>query len=169
MILIAFERGYKIIDGELYNTKTGNKLKSKLKKQKCGYKTYVFTLSLSKYYKPTINVHRLVAYQKFGNKMFEEGIEVRHLDGDSLNNKEDNIALGTKSENAMDKDPKVRLSAAITASTKNRKFTDKKMEEIRLFYNKGGTYKTTMEKFNITSKGTLHYILNTKYQTKIGE
>ena len=33
-----------------------------------------------------VAIHRLQAYKKFGDKIFEKGIVVRHLNGDSKNN-----------------------------------------------------------------------------------
>lgn len=64
----------------------------------------------------TIVVHRLQAYQKFGEKIFEKGIEVRHLNSNSLDNSYDNIGIGTSSDNSLDKPKHVRQNAAITAS-----------------------------------------------------
>jgi len=40
-----------------------------------------------------VGVHRLVAYQKFGDALFVEDIQVRHLDGNHLNNAWNNIAV----------------------------------------------------------------------------
>ena len=97
--------------------------------------------------------------------MFEVGIQVRHLDGDSLNNEYTNITIGTNTKNQLDKPPEVRLSIAINASNKIRRFSDKELETIREFHSYSNSYKETMETFGIKSKGSLHYILNTKYQT----
>lgn len=41
-------------------------------------------------------VHRLQAYQKFGERVFEPRMVVRHLDGNSLNNSWENIGIGTR-------------------------------------------------------------------------
>lgn len=49
-----------------------------------------------------VAVHRLQAYVKFGNKLYEPGIEVRHLNGNAFDNRYDNIAIGTHSQNMMD-------------------------------------------------------------------
>ena len=49
-----------------------------------------------------VRVHKLQAYQKYGDAVFEENIQVRHLDGNYDNNSWDNIALGTQSDNMMD-------------------------------------------------------------------
>jgi len=52
-----------------------------------------------------VYVHRLQAYQKFGLKLFEPGIEVRHHpDPDKANNHVDNIQIGTRAQNNHDKD-----------------------------------------------------------------
>lgn len=56
----------------------------------------------------TVRVHRLQAFHKFGNRMFEPGLEVRHLDNDSSNNSRDNIGLGTHQENCLDVPVEVR-------------------------------------------------------------
>lgn len=45
-------------------------------------------------------VHGLVAAAFHGPR--PEGLEVRHLDGDKLNNRADNLAYGTRSDNARD-------------------------------------------------------------------
>jgi hypothetical protein len=109
-------------------------------------------------------VHKLVAYQKYGLKSFEPDTHIRHIDGNSLNNLESNIALGTASDNMMDKSAEEREAQSVRAATKLRKFTDTEMDEIRSTH---VNYKDTMARYGITSKGTLHYILNADYKTKV--
>ena len=86
LLIETFEKGYRIIDGIIYNP-DGKILKGYVGKR--GYRRF------SPVRTNHVKVHRLVAYQKFGDALFEEGIEVRHLDNNKLNNSEDNIALGT--------------------------------------------------------------------------
>jgi hypothetical protein len=50
----------------------------------------------------TRTVHRLVATAFFGEPPTPEHVDVRHLDGDCGNNKLDNLAWGTRSENMRD-------------------------------------------------------------------
>ena len=50
-----------------------------------------------------------------------------------------------------------RLKYALNATKHVRKY-DK--QEVRDYYNSCKSYAKTMEKFNISSKGTLHFILN---------
>ena len=69
---------------------------------------YIHTKNVCSYYAFRIRkhgyfyVHRLCAYQKFGDNMFEPGIQVRHKNSDSLDNTPDNILLGTPKENSHD-------------------------------------------------------------------
>lgn len=103
-----------------------------------------------------IEIHRLQAFQKYGEKLFEKGVQTRHLNGDRLDNSWDNIAIGTQSENMMDIPKHIRVAKALFASSKLRKYN--KLEVIE-YYNTTKSYSKTMIKFNISSKGTLHYIL----------
>ena len=104
-----------------------------------------------------INAHRLQAYQKFGDKVFEKGIVVRHLDGDKTNFSYKNIEIGTQSDNMMDRSKEDRLAHSLKATAKVRKY-DKL--EVREFHKTSKSYKKTMEHFGISSKGTLSHILN---------
>jgi hypothetical protein len=104
-----------------------------------------------------VAVHRLQAYQKYGDKLFEKGILVRHKDGNPLNNSWDNILIGTQSENQMDIPKQIRVKRAKNASSHLKKY---KNEEIKEFHKESKSYSETMKKFNISSKGTLWHILN---------
>ena len=106
-----------------------------------------------------VSIHRLQAYQKFGDDIYEEGIEVRHLDGIRTNNSYENIEIGTSSDNKFDIPIEIRK---IKSSDANKKYSDELVLEIKEYYNSGHTYKETMEKFNISSKGTLSYIINNR-------
>lgn len=66
-----------------------------------------------------IPVHRLIGYQKFGDIIFNVGMQVRHLDDDYTNNSMSNIDVGTQSDNMMDVPPDVRLSRAKHAASFN--------------------------------------------------
>lgn len=77
------------------------------------YKTPYKVISL--YFKGRMTqvlVHRIIGYLKFGDKIFEKGKQIRHLDSNSLNNKWENILLGTQSENEMDKPLHVRINTS---------------------------------------------------------
>lgn len=106
-----------------------------------------------------IFVHRLQAYQKFGEAMFMDGIEVRHKDNNHLNNGEDNILLGTKSENMMDLPEEFRIKRAKRAASFLRALTDDQVREIRRLSAAGVTYNTLVEQFGV-AKGTISYVVN---------
>ena len=151
LVLLAVEKGYVVHkDGHVSSNKTEN---LKLKTHKQGYKT--FTIRVSKTQKMTLTVHRLQAYQKYGDKVFDENLEVRHLNGNPGDNSFDNIVLGTHQENMLDIDKETRRRMASNANKKYRN-----VSEIREYYNDVKSYSKTMEHFGISSRGTLHFILH---------
>lgn len=152
----AIRRGYYVSNGEVFSPYRKEALVTRVTTK--GYKTFNFQSN-------PVHIHRMVAYQKFGKVILDDKVQVRHKDGNRLNNLEDNILIGSQSDNMLDIPVHIRESSAIKASTKIRKFSDKEMEDIRTFHN--GSYKETMEMFNISSKATLHRILNTNYVTKV--
>lgn len=118
-----------------------------------GYKHFKFRIEGENY---SCSAHRLQAYQKFGEQIYNSGTVVRHLDGDQNNNHIENIAIGSSSDNYMDQSPEVRKARAEHASSFVKKHDH---EDIKKYHEKHGSYQKTMEYFNISSKGTLHFIL----------
>ena len=107
-----------------------------------------------------LTAHRLVAYQKYSEKLYEDGVMVRHLDGNKLNNTYDNIILGSNRDNCIDIPSEKRLAKAINASKKTIKYD---ADEVYNFYIEcKKSRKKTQEHFNISSSGTLHYILKNR-------
>jgi len=153
----AYNDGYRVVNQVIYNPR-GKILKGSVNNR--GYRAF-------KPYKESLNipVHRLVAYQKYGSKMFDSGIEVRHLDNDKSNNSNSNIGLGTHADNMLDIPEEVRRENAIKASNKIRKFTNREVALIRKDHQVMRSYKDVMSLWGISSKGTLHHILNNKYVT----
>lgn len=106
-----------------------------------------------------VYVHRLQAFQKFGENIYKEGVHVRHLNGNSFDNSFDNIEIGTASENMLDK-PKI--NRIISASNASKKYSDELALEIKNLRLSGCSYKDLMKKYGISSKGTINAILNRK-------
>lgn len=106
-----------------------------------------------------VHLHRMVAYKKYGDKIFNKGIVVRHKDGNKLNNDEDNILIGTHTDNMRDIPIQIRKRSAITASNKIRKFTDIEVQEIKKDRELGMTYKQLCEKWK-SPKSTFSYIFH---------
>ena len=157
-VKIAYEMGYRVTDcGEVYYKDKKRKLNKCPNNKKPQY--YKFSIRIEGK-STTIKVHRLQAYQKFGDKIFESGIVVRHLDGNSLNNHLNNIDIGTQSDNIRDIPKEIRLKNAINASPYAKKHNHREIYE---HYLTSKSYTKTMKEFNISSKGTISYIVN-KYK-----
>lgn len=112
-----------------------------------------------------IPVHRLQAYQKYGDVIFNNGIVVRHKDGDSTNNSIQNILIGSQSVNILDIPLELRMLNAVNAASKRRRFTDEEVSAIVSDRNSGLKYCDLVIKYN-TSKSTLSYLLNSAYYNK---
>lgn len=150
---IAYEKGYRV-------TKDGDLLNPKGKKIGCinsaGYEHTGFNVN-----KKRINIatHRLQAYQKFGNKLYEDGIMVRHLNGNKIDNSWDNIAIGTNKDNAMDIPKQKRKEKTLKAVKKtikyNKEFVLKLREEYKLVKN----YNELSAKYNMRSSD-IWYLIN---------
>lgn len=158
-LLLAIEKGYTCTkEGVVYSPK-GYMLKpftrNKSRKDMPEYLAFGVGLKNSRRTQDVL-IHQLQAYLKYGDKILEHDC-VRHLDGNSLNNHWDNIALGSHIDNAMDKPSAVRTKVALNASSYIKKYDP---VAVRQFYSTCRSYKKTMENFGISSKGTLHYVLN---------
>lgn len=122
----AFTKGYRVdVDGRVISPR-GKFISSPL--TSAGYPGFSSPMVDGR--RVTLFVHRLAALQKFGEAIFEQGIEVRHRDGDTLNSRPNNLLLGSRSDNEMDKAPEVRRKAglagkpyAAAASVRRRKLT----------------------------------------------
>ena len=103
----------------------------------------------------------------FGDKIFDEKLQVRHLDGNKFNFKDSNISIGTQSQNSLDRPKKERTEHAIKAASVLRRFTKKEIETI-ISRNRYGESLNKLAKEYKTAKSTLSYIINKKtYRTFI--
>ena len=99
-VLTAYEKGYYVDkEGNVWFNGKQRKLIPHNTGKKKPY--YQFAIRLTNGKVKNVKVHKLQAYQKFGDKMFEDGIVVRHLNDNSLDNSWDNIEIGTDSDNMM--------------------------------------------------------------------
>jgi hypothetical protein len=147
-IKLAIKKGY-------YNDDSGN-IFSKRGKLKLYSKNNYLGFSIKHLNRNfRIPTHRFIAYILYGDIIFELGIQVRHLDGNSLNNTSKNINYGTCSQNHMDK-PK--LTRQITAKFANKKHSDELIKSLKIDREGGLTYKQLGQKYNLC-KSTLSYYL----------
>lgn len=154
---LALIKGYTVTkDGILLN-RNGVQVKGRIKDCKRDYYNFDIRIGPRKENKKVhCMIHRLQAYQKFGDKIYEDGIVVRHLNGDRYDNSYDNIGIGTIKDNKHDI-PKELIS--INCGQIRRKYSADIVENIRKDKESGFTYTQLMNKYNISSKGTVHYII----------
>lgn len=169
-ILEAVERGYNMSeDGKLTGIKGDINFKL-YGKQK--YPTFSTNWGGFMFGVP---VHLFAAYVFYGDKAFEKGIVVRHLNANSLDCSKSNLLLGTPSENEHDKPEYVRKRSAKIARASqgkrplNAKLTDEQVLEIRKFYSDldgtkapNGAVKELCVKYNV-SRTVLCKIKNGEY------
>lgn len=155
-LLYAISIGYHTDDsGNLFKK---DKISKANRINRDGYKILQTRISGKNVY---ILIHRIIAFQKFGNKIFDPGIEVRHLDGNKLNNHPDNILIGTHSENMFDVPLNLRMHRTRKGALKTRRFSYEEAEQIRKEHNQGLSYKELSTKYKI-GKSVISYIINRK-------
>lgn len=147
---LSKEKGYYVDNEGILFNKKGQKLSVSKNNKGNGYYSFNIRVNGSK---PTRSfVHRLQAFQKFGDELFKEGVVVRHLDGDSTNNSFSNIALGDNFDNAQDIPKEKRVINASNPTYNHQDVIDDKRN--------GLSYSEIMLKHGIKSKGTVSFILN---------
>jgi len=159
-IILAKEKGYYCDEqGNIYN-KNGRQLRP----YKSGH--YLrFGIRADKLFDKRkniqVSVHKFIAYCKFGEIAFMDGVYVRHKNGNALDNRPDNIFVGTPRDNKLDIPEATRLALASHAASFLRKYTNAQEKAIREHYVASKSYRLTMDKFGV-KKSTLHYILHKK-------
>ena len=134
-VMEAYDRGYRVLeDGAVWGPK-GPLRVAVYGKQR--YPTFSTNWDKKVF---GIPIHALAAYCFFGKAYIESQLVIRHLDGNVLNLRKDNIALGTYSENEADKPEDLRRSVAKFARQSqgftpvNAKLTEEQVREIRQIY-----------------------------------
>lgn len=162
---VMFDHGYSVNlkTGQVLS-KTGAMLTGCVRKN--GYNAvcvYIKGLTGPRGYQ--INQHQIVAVAKFGaDAVFAEGIEVRHKDGNRLNNDLSNIEIGTRLENIMDMSAEQRSARIKGQPSPHRLLNEDEVKYIRNLYNRGivrGECKKMSEELGV-SKTTISEIGNGK-------
>lgn len=110
-LLIAYEKGYRVTeDGRLLGIRgeIGIRFRNRKNspiKSTAEYPVFFATIEGRSV---TIRVHRLAAYCFYGDRLFDSGIQVRHLNANRLDVSRNNIALGTQSDNEAGKTEEMR-------------------------------------------------------------
>jgi len=88
--IIAIERGYYFDASLQLRNKDGNLVIGYINPR--GYRVFGLTHNGKRI---TIRVHRMVAFQKYGLDIYNDGMEVRHINNIKLDNSFENIAIHT--------------------------------------------------------------------------
>ena len=92
-LVCAFDKGYTVVNGVPISMKSGNPRAVMYDKGRP-----YFTIRLDKNLTGKVYVYRLVAYKKFGRKIFEEDVFTYHENGNILDNNEANILIGNEAK-----------------------------------------------------------------------
>lgn len=150
----AHKRGYHVDDEGRIWSFTGRRMNPK--PQNNGYVRFsVKRNGITK----TVAVHQFVAYDKFGEAALAPGVHVRHMDGNPLNNRRENIEIGTASDNMMDQTREVRVAKARRAASFQRKLSVDSVVELRRCVANGTTITAAAKSLGL-SKGTVSMIVN---------
>lgn len=163
ILIYASKKGYKVIGNKVYSHRDKE---LKLLILPDGYPTISVSISNEKRY--PVKIHRLVAYQKFGDALFKKGIQVRHLNGNKLDFSFENIEIGTAKQNCLDKPKEQRLQASKKANSLMKRSIPFDLacqirEELKKEY-EYGDYARIARKYNINSE-TVRGIKRGRYST----
>ena len=165
-ILIAYRKGYRVTENGHMMSPSGKSLS--LKAASGRYPTVTVTENGITY---NVAAHRLAAYCFYGREVFKEGLLVRHLNGNVSDIRKSNIALGTYTDNSMDRPLHQRVSTAVAGRKAqkrphNAKFTPEQVRYIRHQREKGQTLQAIADKFGV-SRQAIHRIVKRKYYSDV--
>ena len=155
-VVESYDKGYRVSKSGKFLTPKGKEIGYKDSR---GYICTKITLKSGDY--SELLAHQLQAYQKFGDRALEEGVCVRHLNSDQIDNSYENISIGTHQDNMQDKPREIRLRVAKQAASHRRKLTEEQVRCLRKDRSAGMSYKELSTKYGI-AKSTVAYIVNHK-------
>lgn len=149
--------GWRVAEDGTVLKPCGSVRASRVKKNTRGRPSYsVFNVKDCGISRP-VHVHKLVAFIKFGIDAFKS--QIRHLNGNSLDNSNINISFGSGSDNMMDRLSEDRLAHSLKAAKTLRKLTYDEVIFIRESLVSGVDL---ARQFNVT-KSTISAVRNYKF------
>jgi hypothetical protein len=157
-LLIAYRKGYRVTENGNILNPDGKELS--LSSSSGKYPTVSVMENTISYNVP---VHRLAAYCFFGKELFRQGLLVRHLNGNVLDVRKSNIALGTYTQNSMDRPMYQRTRVASTGRQAqkrphNARFSEDEVRLIRGRREKGETLQSIATTYGV-SRQTINRIV----------
>lgn len=161
---VAHAHGYRVLEDGTFIGPRGKVLKTEVNEK--GY-LYV-AVKLKACGKRKLKVHRLQAYQKFGDALYAEGIMCRHLNGNCKDNSAENIAIGTASDNMMDMPREARVARAWKAAAARKDaYPLEVIRGVREDLENGMSYSEVKRKYGVKSDGTIFYMKTHTYGLEI--
>jgi hypothetical protein len=154
LIKTAHEKGYRIKDGKCFNPK-GREVVGSIKHHPVPYRQFSLTTPKGT---RSVTFHGLLAYQLYGDVYFNSETVARHMDGNSLNNTESNIVLGTMKDNILDIPSKRRISKNLQSAVTKNKLNDGMKDLIIQDYKNGMVAKQLYKKYD-TCLNTIYLII----------
>ena len=155
-LMQVIKAGYKVFSNRVY---APDGSEQKLYITNNGYPA--FTYGLKNINRGLVHVHRMVAFQKYGDLIFKKGCQVRHLDSNKLNFSANNIDIGTGVENWWDRPKSMRDLMVSLSIAKVKKLTQAQADSIRAEYSKTNNLRVLSKKYNC-SQSTLSAIIRGK-------
>ena len=98
LIIKCYEAGFRATPEGYIISHKGKRVGSDRGDGRIAFKSIVDDNGISR----SLLAHRFIAYQLYGDKIFEKGIIVRHLNDNPSDNRFENISLGTRKDNTRD-------------------------------------------------------------------
>jgi hypothetical protein len=155
-IIIAEERGYKVLDDGSVISPTGKRMNPRPDTE--GYLRFNIKDDGETLH---VMVHKLAAFQRFGGVIFEEDQEVRHINNIRTDNAKGNVSFGTHSDNMMDVAASIRMHCALASALPKRKLSVPQVRELRALRKDGWTIRQLCKKYGLAIS-TVSYIINRK-------
>ena len=144
-------------DGQVKSMKWG---KERLLKLSTGSKGYLYFGYCKDGKKTMLEVHRCVAKVFLGDRS-AEGLQVRHYDGNKLNNNRENLVWGTSQEDANDRIRHGTVPRLKGETNGNSKLTEADIYGIRELRSTGMTLQKIADFFGVTHS-LISFILSGK-------
>ena len=165
-ILIAYRKGYRVTENGNIVNPDGKELSLNAAAGK--YPTVTVMENSISYNVP---VHRLAAFCFFGKEIFRKGLLVRHLNGNVMDVRKSNIALGNYTDNSMDRPlyQRVKVASVGRKSQKrphNARFSSEDVTLIRSRRDRGETLQAIATTYGV-SRQTIHRIVKKVYYSDV--
>ena len=151
-IQVAVRKGYRVLPSGEVQSPHG-RMRALTRQDRRGRPYVRFNITVPGTGTYPVFVHQLAAYQKFGEEALKDAACVRHLNDESTDNRLDNIELGNRRDNALDRPKEERQAHAQKAS---RKLSRKDWDAIDKDREAGAGYKELRAKYGV-SLSTLSY------------